>query len=110
MILIDSMEKVFRESGFDVEKNAKIFGLSGIEHHFTFLLSGKKGEKTIVEFSEASDIELDILKLIIKCIDTDISHAILILKKDISPNKDVYKMAEKNGIKIISLSKLTHMK
>jgi len=102
---MSNFEDFFSRDGYRVRKDVEVMGLSGIKHYFPLLLI-KNGEKVAVDFSEGDRIEIDLMKLIIKCWDSGISKAFLILNKDVSLVKNLYNEAGEKGIKILSYSKL----
>ena len=94
---------VFREKGLPVEENVRVVGESGIGHLFRYLLSfGKR--KIVVEMSSGANLEHDLLGLFLKCIDTGIRDAIIVLEKDVEVGDRIYRIAEEAGIKIIYAS------
>ena len=102
------MKDVFKRDGFIVKENVLITGYSGVEHYFPLLLS-KGNDNIVIEYSDGSNIEIDVAKLSLKCRDSDIQHAILILNNDIPISDKVSKMAEENGIKIMESSDIRDM-
>ena len=98
---------IFKMNGYTVGED-EILGISGVKHHFTFLHS--KDDDVVIEFSDESNVEVDLAKLIMMCRDSGIPHAVLILKDDADLDDRTYKMAEKNGIEIMSLSKFMQIK
>ena len=97
----DNIIDVFKMDGYNVEE-AEVIGVSGVKHYFTLLHS--KDDDVVIDFSDKSDIEADLAKLIVKCRDSGISHAMLILKNNVDPDGKICKMAEENGVKIMSYS------
>ena len=95
----DNIVKSSKIDGYII-KETEVIGASGIKHHFTLLHS--KDDDVVVKFSDKSDIQRDLAKLIVKCRDSGISHAMLILKDNVDPNGKICRMAEENGIKIMS--------
>ena len=68
-----------------VKKDVNLKGVSGIKHHFKYVLCGDC-YSIAVDISDSRDIEIDIIKLYIKCMDTGIRNAILIVGDDVSIN------------------------
>ena len=97
----DSIIKISKIDAYTVEET-EIVGISDIKHHFTLLHS--KNNDVVIEFSNKSNIEIDLAKLIVKCHDSGISHAMLILKDSVNPDEKIYRMANENGIEIMSYS------
>ena len=102
---MNNVENTFNDDGFIVEEDVLVTGYSGVKHYFPLLLS-KEDKDIAVEFSDGSNIWLDVAKLIVKCRDSGIQNAILILNKNISVNEKINKMAKENGIKIIGSSNI----
>ena len=103
--MADEIENAFKRDGFLVEENVLVKGSSGVDHYFPLLLS-KEDDDIAVEFSDGSNIEFDIFRLSIKCRDTGIQHAILILNKDITISNKVSKIAIENRIRILKSSSI----
>lgn len=96
-------EEFFKRRRFTVKEDVVVTGYSGVRHHFPLLLS-KEEDDVAVEYSDGADIELDVAKLSLKCRDSGISNAILILNKDIPISEKVSMMARENGIRIMNSS------
>lgn len=103
--MVDDIEDIFKKNRFIVEEDVAITGYSGVEHRFSILLSNGDN-KIVVEFSDGSNIELDIFRLSIKCRDVDIHHAILVLNRNMSISDKISRMAEENGIRIVKSSNI----
>lgn len=94
------IEEISEEGEFTVREDVLVTGCSGVKHYFPFLLS-KENDNIAVEYSDGSNIELDVAKLIIKCRDSNIHHAILVLNKEIYIDNRVSRMTEENRIRIM---------
>ena len=103
--LADNIIEVFKMDGYTVDEN-EVIGVSGVKHRFTFLHS--KDNDVVIEFSDNSDIEFNLAKLIMKCRDSGISHAMLIIKDNVDLDEKICRMAEENRIEIISYSEFRH--
>ena len=97
-------DNIMKSSKIDdyIIKEAEVIGSSGVKHRFILLHS--KEEDIAVEFSNKFNAEPVLAKLIVKCRDSGISHAMLVFKDNVNPGEKIYKMAEENGIKIMSYS------
>ncbi len=103
--LSDNITDVFKMDGYTIDED-EVIGVSGVKHRFTLLHS--KDNDVVIEFSDKSNIEFNLVKLIVKCRDSGISHAIFILKDDVDLNEKICRMAEENGIELISYSEFRH--
>ena len=98
---MNGIKEVFKENKFIVKEDVLVTGHSGVKHYFPLLFL-KEDDEVAVEYSDGSNIEIDVAKLSLKCRDSDIQHAILILDGEISISDKVNKMAEENRIKIVT--------
>ena len=101
----DNIIDVFKMDEYTVDED-EVIGISGIKHRFTILHS--KDNDMVIEFSDKPDIESNLVKLIVKCRDSGISHAMFILNDDVNPDERICRMAEENRIEIMSYSEFRH--
>ena len=97
---MNRIKEAFERDKFIAKEDVIVTGHSGVKHYFPLVFL-KEDYEVAVEYSNGSNIELDLSKLIIKCRDSDIQHAILILDREISISDRVGRMAEESGIKIM---------
>ena len=78
----------------------EVVGISGVNH---------KIEIYPVSFSDGREIEKDLLKLKLICIDLDIPKGILVVAKDIKISEEIEKMAKDSKIILVkSVSEEEH--
>ncbi len=70
----------------------EVIGISGVNH---------KIEVYPVSFSDGSELEKDLLKLKLTCIDLDIPKGILIVTKDIRISEDIQRLAKDTEIILV---------
>ena len=85
-----------------IYKRYKAVGLSGIEHLFDYFIYSDE-VKAVADFSNG-DIEMDLIKLILKSYDIGIDNRILIVKDDDDIDAKIIEIANKNSIKIMKYS------
>lgn len=91
-----------------IKKDIDLEGASGVKHHFKYMLYNDD-HSIVVDISDGKNIEMDIIKLYIKCIDVGIKDGILIVRNGVSVNDKLHNLARKYRIKVIKFSEATFL-